>query len=113
MAQFLGRDGTLEVSPRFCRTFGAEWKPENEARLRNFQRVHGPDVPMPPDYEFQKDELTVSSHWQDFIDCIRTRERTRCHEDRAFEEAATIMMSVEAFRRDRKVRWDAAKEEII
>jgi len=25
--QYLGRDKTLEVSPRFCRTFPAEWKP--------------------------------------------------------------------------------------
>jgi len=30
--QFLGRDKTLEVSPRFCRTFEAEWKPEYKDR---------------------------------------------------------------------------------
>jgi hypothetical protein len=27
VAQFLGREMTLEVSPRFCRTYSAEWKP--------------------------------------------------------------------------------------
>jgi hypothetical protein len=33
--------------------------------------------------------------------------------DRAFEEAAAVVMSVEAYRRERKVRWDAAKEEVV
>ena len=43
----------------------------------------------------------------------RTRAVPRCGVDRAFEEAATILMSVEAFKRDRKVRWDPVKEEIV
>jgi hypothetical protein len=35
----------------------------------------------------------------------------RCGVDRAFEEAAAILMSVEAFKQNRKVRWDPVKEE--
>ena len=31
LMQFLGRDQTLEVSPQFCRTYLAEWKPEYQA----------------------------------------------------------------------------------
>jgi hypothetical protein len=50
---------------------------------------------------------------QDFVDCIRTRELPRCHVDRAFEEAVALLMSLEANRRDTKVRWDPVKEEIV
>jgi hypothetical protein len=35
------------------------------------------------------------------------------HVDRAFEEAAALLMSVEAYRQERKVRWDPVKEEIV
>lgn len=49
----------------------------------------------------------------DFFNCIRSGGKTRCNEDEAFIEAATLIMSVEAFMQERKVRWDAAKEEIV
>ena len=31
------------------------------------------DAPPIPDYSMKRDELQVSSHWQDFIDCVRSR----------------------------------------
>jgi hypothetical protein len=37
----------------------------------------------------------------------------RCHVDRAFEEAVALLMSVEAFKREKKVKWDPANEEIV
>jgi hypothetical protein len=55
----------------------------------------------------------VTSHWQDFIDCVRNKQLPRCHVDVAFEEAATIVMSMEAYRRRREVRWDPVKEEVV
>ena len=58
-------------------------------------------------------ELEVSSHMRNFIDCIRSGETPRCGIDRAFEEAVTVVMSVEAYRKERKVRWDAVKEQIV
>jgi predicted dehydrogenase len=117
--QFLGRDKTLEVSPGFCRTYIAEWKPEHTeraAQARKAAAAAGRDpqeAETPPDYVFKKGELEVTDHMQNFLDCIRTGERPRCDVDRAFEEAATILMSVEAFRRERKVRWDSVREEIV
>jgi hypothetical protein len=50
---------------------------------------------------------------QNFLDCVRSRELPRCHVDRAFEEAVALLMSLEAFRRDTKVRWDPVREEIV
>lgn len=113
LEQYLGRDGTVEVSPRFCRYYGAEWKPENQQKMREFFKTAGPNAVPPPDYALRRGELEITSHWQNFIDSVRSRERPRCHEDRAFEEAATIIMSVESHRRDRKVRWDPVREEIV
>jgi predicted dehydrogenase len=113
VAQYLGRDGTLEVSPRFCRTYSAEWKPENQQKIREFMKTSGPNAVPPPDYLMQRGEVEVTSHWQNLIDSVRSRQRPRCHEDRAFEEAATIVMSVESYRRERRVRWDSAREEIV
>ena len=115
----LGREGTLEVAPGFCRTYDGEWKPGYEEKLARARKtaveigLQRTEAVVSPDYSFKRGELQVSSHWQIFIDCVRTRETPRCGVDRAFEEAATLLMSVEAFRRDKKVRWDSGKEEFV
>jgi predicted dehydrogenase len=119
MAQYLGRDLTLEVSPQFCRTYGAEWKPEyrqkrSEARQAAMKLGLSPqEAVVPPEYSYKRGEIQVTSHMEDFLDCVRSRALPRCHVDRAFEEAVAIVMSVEAYKQGRKVRWDAEKEEIV
>lgn len=117
--QFLGREMTMEVAPPFCRTFAAEWKPEFGERQQEAARIaqqvglNPEDFPVPPIYSMKKDELEVTSHWQNFIDCVRTRAVPRCDVYRAFEEAVAVFMSVEAYKRETKVRWDPEKEEIV
>ncbi len=119
VAQFLGRDGTLEVSPVFCRTYDAEWKPEfaeQSSKARELAKQLGlspNDAVVPPDYSMKPGELKVSSHMENFLDCVRSREVPRCGIDRAFEEAVALLMSLEAYRRGRMVRWDPAKEAIV
>lgn len=120
ITHFLGADKTLEVGPNFCRTFPAEWKPENRKTMVDRQReiaqaanMNPIDIGPIPDYSYKRGEIQVSGHMLDWTNCIRTRETPRCGVDRAFQEAATIAMSVEAFRRERKVKWDAVKEEIV
>ena len=109
----------MEAGPSFCRTYPAEWKPEYKDRAaKHAQELaalgYDPrDLPAVPEYSMKRDELQVSSHWQNFIDCVRSRETPRCGVDRAFEEAATICLSVEAFKRSAKVRWDPASEAIV
>jgi predicted dehydrogenase len=58
-------------------------------------------------------ENAKPDHFQDFLNCVRTRGKTQCNEDEAFIETATLLMSVEAYRLKRQVRWDAGKEEIV
>jgi predicted dehydrogenase len=113
VVQVLGRDGTMEAGSNFCRTWGAEWKPDYQKKMREARQKVGRDGAIPPDYSFKTGEIEVSSHWQDFIDCMKTRATPRCGVDRAFEEAVAVFMSVEAHKRERKVRWDTASEEIV
>jgi predicted dehydrogenase len=106
----LGRDATLEVHTDWCRVYGADWKPENAAKVIEARRS---GQAVAPDYSMKKGELEVTSHMRDFIDCIRSGETPRCGMDRAWEEAVTVVMSVEAYRRERKVRWDPRTEQIV
>jgi hypothetical protein len=116
----------MEVSSEFCRTYVGEWRPEGEARVmagrtlaaetRKAAQALGippPPTAVAPDYVFRTGDLKVTSHMQNFFDCIRSRELPRCHVDRAFEEAVALIMSIESFRRETKVKWDSVKEEIV
>ncbi len=126
VTQILGRDQTLEVSSGFCRAFTGEWKPEYEQKMEKARDLAGdvwkiakekkvtpPLTVAPPDYVYHEGDLRVSSHMENFLECVRTRELPRCHVDRAFQEAVAVVMSLEAFRQERKVRWDPVKEEIV
>jgi predicted dehydrogenase len=126
LIQFLGRDLTMECASEMCRTYTPEWKPggfermmaarelaEQTRKIARERGVQAPPTAVAPDYSFREGELKVTSHMENFIDCVRSRELPRCHVDRAFEEAVTLIMSLEAYRRETKVRWDPVKEEII
>jgi hypothetical protein len=49
----------------------------------------------------------------DWVNCIQSRGTPKCSTDEAFIETATFLMSLESYRKQRKVRWDAVKEEIV
>lgn len=126
MIQFLGRDMTMEVSSQVCRTYVADWKPEAHDRVMAGRKlaaetrkaaeqlkIPAPPTQVAPDYAFRTGDATVTSHMQNFFDSIRGTDKPRCGVDRAFEEAVALIMSVESYRRETKVKWDAAKELIV
>lgn len=53
------------------------------------------------------------SHIQNFFDCVHSGQKTKCNEDEAFIEAATLMMAVQAYKQKRHVRWDPEKEDVV
>ncbi len=53
------------------------------------------------------------NHLEDFFNCVRSRGTPKCAVDEAFVEVATFLMSVESFQKQRIVRWDPAREEIV
>ncbi len=67
---------------------------------------------IPEGYERGK-TAPQPSHVMDFFNCVRSRGIPKCGVDEAFIETATYLMSVESHHRQRPVRWDAAKEEIV
>jgi predicted dehydrogenase len=53
------------------------------------------------------------NHLMDFFNAVRSRGTPKCPVEEAFIESVTAIMSVESFKRQRVVRWDAAREEIV
>lgn len=56
---------------------------------------------------------TTHLHIKDWLDCIRGGGLPSCNIDRGFEEAMTAHMGTIAYRENRKVFWEADKQEII
>lgn len=114
-----GRDATIEVSSEHCRLYDAEWKPGYEKRLAEARKKYeaagiDPRLALPEaEYNFKRGDLQVTSHQRDWIDSIRSGQVPRCGMDRAFEEGVTIVMSVESYFKERKVKWDPVNESIV
>lgn len=53
------------------------------------------------------------NHMEDFFRCVRSRKKTRCNEDEAFIEAATLIMAVTSYQQKRQVRWDPEKQDVV
>ena len=72
MAQYLGREKTMEVSPAFCRTYIAEWKQEYYDRLGAARRAAvkagrpPEEAVVEPDYSFKKGDVEVTDHMTEF-----------------------------------------------
>lgn len=116
-----GRDATIEVGSDHCRVYGAEWKPEYKEKLAAARRKAADagldrtlaEALVQPDYSWKKGENPMTTHQRDWIDCIRSGQTPRCGIDRAFEEGVTIVMSVESYFKERKVKWDPVNEQIV
>jgi predicted dehydrogenase len=117
----LGREASIEVAERHCRLYAAEWKPESQARMpaaRKKAADIGADPEMAsllvePDYTFKKGDLELTDHQRNWVDSIRGIDKPRCGIDRAWEEAVVIVMSVEAYFKERKVKWDPVNELVV
>lgn len=56
---------------------------------------------------------TAHLHIKEWLECIRQHKQPSCNIDQAFQEAITAHMATIAYRENRKVYWDAGKEQII
>ncbi len=64
--------------------------------------------------ELRKVKLyTSSNHWQNFLDCIRTRQPTSTPVETGHNSALPGHLSYIAAQTGRKIRWDAKKEVIV
>ncbi|MCG8581880.1 MAG: Gfo/Idh/MocA family oxidoreductase [Bacteroidales bacterium] len=56
---------------------------------------------------------TAHLHLKEWLECIRRQKQPSCDINQAFEEAITAHMATIAYRENRKVHWDADKEQLI
>ena len=119
--QFLGKNATLESFGRGFRVFLEPYSDKNREilnKLREKRKEKGENTSRGekiPAYTYSGKEegLYYTNHMQNFIDCVQTRERTRCNEDDGFEEVVSCIMSVIAYKEKRMVKWDKVKQEVI
>jgi predicted dehydrogenase len=64
--------------------------------------------PQPATYK----DATVE-HMQNFFECVRSRKQPVCPFDMGFRSAIACQMAVASYRKQRTVRWDSEKEEIV
>jgi predicted dehydrogenase len=116
-----GRDATIEVAERHCRLYSAEWKADGKdkmaAALKKCEQI-GADPAMAamliePDYTWKRGENEISNHQRNWVDAIRGLDKPRCGMQRAWEEAVVIVMSVESYFKERKVKWDPVNEVVV
>jgi len=104
---------------KLLQSYDAEWKPEYGSKLAEARKAatrKGEDprlATVPPEFVMETVNRDYTAHMADFLGCIRSRGLPVCGVDRAFEEAVAIVMSVAAFKQNRKVRWDPVREEIV
>ena len=53
------------------------------------------------------------SHMENFLRCVRTREKPVLDADTAYRAMVTIGMSVQSYREGRMLYWDAAHEKVV
>lgn len=117
-AHYMGKDAAMEVgdgirvypeviSPRY-----KQFIDEQRAKLPSGKRLNEKDIP--PVYEENfGGNLAITTHMENFIDCVRSRGKCRCNEDIGFEEAVTVHMSVKAYNEKRMVTWNPVRQEIV
>ena len=106
--EYIGRNGRI--------IFDSIGQNAAQFEIYNDENAHKPTVypqPKPKFFFTAGKEHRKPDHLDDFLNCVRTREKPQCNEDEAFIETATLLMSMEAYKQKRQVRWDPVKEEII
>jgi hypothetical protein len=89
-AEFIGSNGTLVVD----RT-DYQWFPEN------------PDNPGPP-----PPEKSEHNHWQNFIDCVKSRAKPRSDIQSMAKTTICCHLANIAYQSGKTIRWDKEKQDI-
>lgn len=104
-----GKDAVMKVSHTGFDVYPEPTSNKYREQLDKLEMQSGePFISFDPDKTPEQ-----PSHVNDFFNCMRSRKKPKCNEDEAFVEAITAIMSVEAYFQERKVYWDANRQEIV
>lgn len=106
--EFCGREGRIIFNDIGQSANRFEVYPDERAHVESRYEQPKPRFTFAPGREHTRPTLM-----ENFVNGVRTGERTWCNEDEAFIEAVTLLMSVKSFKEQRMVHWDARKEEIV
>ncbi|MBI1387841.1 MAG: twin-arginine translocation signal domain-containing protein [bacterium] len=111
--EFRGKDAVLRFDQIAQSVSDFEVVPERKIPRYGDKIESGELKAGEPMLKFDPSKTEVPTHMDDFFNCVRSRKKTQCNEDEAFVEAATILMSVAAYKENRCVKWDKAKEDFV
>jgi hypothetical protein len=94
----LGTDGTLSNTKGGI----VRYEPQKVNRPQGHELVGQARVANP-----------TQAHIQNFLDAIRTGAELNCPFDLGYRVSIACRMAVDSYRKGRKLKWDAAKEEIV
>jgi predicted dehydrogenase len=112
MPEFRGKDACLKFSEGHASFDVFAEEPSKKYAPRFQSGKITPEKPLLVSFDKTKTP-EQPSHMQDFFNCVRSRQKPKCNEDEAFVEAVTCILSVEAFKQGRRVKWDREKQEIV
>jgi predicted dehydrogenase len=67
--------------------------------------------PLPPD-DLPKSEWVESTHWQNFIDCIKSRKKTASDIESMAKTTMVCQLGNIALQSSKTLRWDAARQDV-
>lgn len=104
-----GKEAMMKVNETNYQVYAEDTSVKYRSELDSGKIVDGK-----PFKEYDPGATTpLPSHMQDFINCMRNRQKPIDNEDEAFTEAITCIMSVESYLQERMVKWDAERQEIV
>lgn len=108
-AEIRGKNAFMSVNPSNYEVYAEDTQPMYQKEIES-----GKIKPSEPIKSFDRSATPEQpSHMEDFMNCIRTRQKPKDNEDEAFVEAVTCIMSVESFFKQRTVFWDTDRQEIV
>jgi len=122
--EIMGKNGTIDIGSNGLNLYLEPYTDKNKEilnKLAKEKREMGERIRRPADipvHTYTGDRYLYPAgsptlHMQNFIDCVRTRQRPRCNEDDGLEEAVACIMSVIAFKEKRQVTWDNDMQEVV
>jgi predicted dehydrogenase len=119
--EFFGTRGSLAITRDGFEIFpDIHSAPENKIPQFRGQPPGGPrrhpEVPSAPWTESVKERASndlLAAHARNFLDCVKSRQRPAADVEDAHRTATACHLANISLRLGRKIRWDAAKEEIV
>ncbi len=115
--QIMGKDAALDLSRTEVNVFAEGYSTRYRDEIDGLKEKHGGEsgiqrqVPIAT-YRPEVDP-GETSHVGNWLRAIREGSPTRSNIDTAWDEIATVLMSVESYRRGCRMRWDREREDIV